>query len=160
MTRMQEGRATRAAATAGFTVLEVLVVLGVLALALALGVPALRGPGPQAVLAGQARGLQGLLVEARARAMETGGIINCEVDAEKRAIVMQPNGRPLQLPASLAIRATVPEPGLAAGRRAHLQFFPDGSASGLHIVLTAGTLAASITVDRMTGHVALAQGDR
>lgn len=146
---------------AGFSTFEMLGVLAIVALALALIVPALRGPGPHALLAGQARGLGALLVEARANALLSGRLVICEIDVDQRTVRVQPGGRRLQLPATLALSATVEDAGLAAGRRAHLHFFPDGSASGGRIVLGAGALATAVVVDRMTGDVAVSRvGER
>jgi general secretion pathway protein H len=114
----------------GFTLLEALVALAILALVWLLVLPALPEGLLRSDLERSARALAGELREARARAV-----------AEQRDVVVR-----LDRPGVTA-RAT--EPGL-------VRFFPEGGATGAAITLERGGHSYRIEVDWLTGRVALA----
>lgn len=122
--------AARSSDERGFTLLEALVALAILALAWLLAAPALPESLFRAELERSARALAAELREARARAV-----------AEQREMVVR-----LDRP-DAAVRSV--EPGA-------VRFFPEGGATAASITLERGGRAWRIEVDWLTGRVALA----
>lgn len=116
-------------AEAGFTLLEALVALAILALAWLLVAPALPESLFRSELERSARALATELREARARAV-----------AEQREVVV-----PLARPGA-EIRTV--EPG-------GVRFFPEGGATAASVTLARGGRSWRIEVDWLTGRVAL-----
>lgn len=114
----------------GFTLLEAIVALAIVALAWLLVAPALPDGLFRSELERSARALAAELREARARAV-----------AEQREVAVS-----LDRP---GLAATAAEPGL-------VRFFPEGGATGAVIVLKSGDRAFRIDVDWLTGRVSLA----
>jgi general secretion pathway protein H len=115
---------------AGFTLLEALVALAIVALAWLLVVPALPDGLFRSELERSARALTTELREARARAL-----------AERREVVVR-----LDRPGA-TVRSV--EPGA-------VRFFPEGGATAAAITLERGGRTYRIEVDWLTGRVALA----
>ena len=115
---------------AGFTLLEALVALAILALAWLLVAPALPDGLLRSELERSARALAAELREARARAI-----------AEQRETVVR-----LDRP---GVAARTAEPGA-------VRFFPEGGATAAVVTLERGGRAFRIEVDWLTGRVALA----
>lgn len=140
---------------AGFTLIEVLVVLAVLGLMLGLVVA--RGPqrSPALDLRVAAGQVAGVLRAARARAIAGNRPVLVEIDVAARSI--RPGGAaPIVLPADVALAATTTA-GLAAGdHSAGFRFAPDGSASGGSVDLAAGERRARIDIGWLTGRVSVA----
>jgi general secretion pathway protein H len=129
----------RARASAGFTIIEVLVVLAVLALVLGLVIT--HGPvrSQRLELDSAARRVAGELRLARSRAI-----------AEERTVVfaLDAGGYRLDRDAPTTWSADVSSEG---NRR--VVFTPDGGSSGARIVLRDGDRAVAIGVDWLTGRV-------
>lgn len=123
------GRADpKADETAGFTLIEMLVVLAITALVAALGWPAAERAIAAAEFRGRAAQGAALLAETRARAI-----------ARHETVRFQPGDAIAQA------RWTLPQGGLA--------FFADGSASGGEAVLAARGRRARFAVDAATGAI-------
>jgi len=157
------------AASAGFTLIEVLVVLALMATAFALFAGALLGALPGQ----QLRAATGLLAAemraTRARALATGIDQSFFVDTEAREWrsgasdaghglrgAARRSGR---LDAALTLGATVareeqPGPGVAA-----IRFFADGSSTGGRIVVRHGAAAWHVDVNWLTGAVRSGRGE-
>lgn len=125
---------------AGFTLLEMLVVLAVLALAIAL-VAGAGGPRPEAVARAAADHVAAALRTARGRAILEDRTVTVALDAAGHALRVGDDA-PLRLP-----------PALALSGPAVIRFAPDGSSSGGRIVLTGGTRQMAVSVDWLTGRV-------
>lgn len=126
-------------ATAGFTLLEMLVVLAVAALIAGIGFPRL-----QAQLAAQewrtgVSALTALLREARAQAVRTGRVAVVAVSPDGNS-VRRDDAAPLAMPASVTIAA--PQPTL---------FYADGSSSGGAFAVTGGARRIRISIAPPTG---------
>lgn len=120
-------------AEAGFTLLELLVVLTVMALATAVVAPRFvnwREPSLRQV--GRDVALE--LRSARGRAMSSGGVAR-----------LDPAALDARLPAGFGLSG---DP---------LLFYPDGRSSGGRLVLTAATGAVRLDVDWLTGAVAVSR---
>ncbi len=139
----------------GFTLLELLVVLGILALALALVAPSLNAARLGIAVRSAGYELAAHLRSARAAARETNVERALTIDIEGRRYWAEGVVAPRQLPRGIAIDLTVPASERIAANAARIRFFPDGSASGARVVLDDGRSATAIRVDWLTGDVRL-----
>ena len=139
---------------AGFTLIELVVVIAVLGLALVL----IAGHGPlrSAALEGKgaAADLAGGLREARARAIAANRPVSLIVDTENRR--WQVEGRDFQpLPPDFAVTVLTVKGEVRDETVAGIEFEPDGSSTGGRIALTGGDRKYDIDVDWLTGNVRL-----
>jgi general secretion pathway protein H len=132
--------------TAGFTLLELLVVVAVIAL-LMTAVPMAIGSGSGVQLDAQARRIAAVLREAHARALGEAGEIRLGGE-DLAQLVADDTGsshdRGLELHAS--------------GPRREIAFFPDGTSSGGTVRLERGRDVVEVSVDWLTGQVRIAAG--
>lgn len=136
---------------AGFTLLELMIVLGILALALAIAAPSLSRSRDQLVLRSTAYELAGHLRTARAAAQTSNVEHALTIDPLQRSYWAE--GIVAFRPLPVGVKVLVPESerlGAAAGR---IRFFPNGAASGARIVLNDGRRTAAIFVDWLNGDV-------
>jgi general secretion pathway protein H len=141
------------AATAGFTLIEVTVVLVILGLALAQ--LAQRGPLRSAALdlrAATVTVVQGLRL-ARARAILADRAVVLAVDAARQTVRVG-DDRPRFLPGAVALTVVADDAAPTSGTP-RFRFDPDGSASGGRIDLAAGARRASVAVDWLTGRISV-----
>ncbi|HXZ02413.1 MAG TPA: GspH/FimT family pseudopilin [Stellaceae bacterium] len=134
----------------GFTLVEMLVVLVVLALVAALVPPLLAGGRDRLELAATTREIAAALRETRSLAIREG---RSEAFVLDGAGLFRAGAGPVRrLPAGLLLSIT----GVADGRaRAAIRFFADGSSTGGHLILLRGERRSDVTVDWLTGRVAL-----
>lgn len=142
------------AGDAGFTLLELLVALSVMALLAALAAPIVgRGfTGPAIETA--ANGLVADLRRLRQEAINRRNAAALDIDIEKRSYRTSSDARVRAFAPELAISA------LAPGQRAptHMftvTFFGDGSATGGSIVLAVGERRRQVVIDRISGRVSV-----
>ncbi|WP_045835004.1 GspH/FimT family pseudopilin [Hyphomicrobium sp. 99] len=133
----------------GFTLLELLVVLVILALAGAVAIPKTRNESSAMTLRSVATGLAAELRAARADAIRTGTNQSVTIDAEHRKYWTGENGRVHYVPAGIEISASIGKSGSMP--LARVSFEPDGSSAGGNIFLKAGNKKADVMVDWMTG---------
>ncbi|MDX1483410.1 MAG: GspH/FimT family pseudopilin [Alphaproteobacteria bacterium] len=141
----------------GFTLLELLVVLSIIALMLGLAVPRFAGVLPGARLDSGARELASGLREARSRAVALNREVRFTLDrgADRYFIGAGRAGRALPQNLDIALltgRREIVRPGTGS-----IRFFPDGSSTGGRIELSSGTDKRSIEVDWLTGRIRLAE---
>jgi general secretion pathway protein H len=139
---------------AGFTLLEMLVVVAILGFALGLIVT--RGPmrSPalemQAAVNDVAHGLR----LARSKAIATNSPARLTVDLGQRTFRID-NGAVSTLPSSLTVAMTAVSEETVGQRLAAIRFNGDGSASGGRIELTDGQRRAQVGVDWLTGRISV-----
>jgi len=137
----------------GFTLLELLVVLGILALGLALVVPAISGARAGLTVRAAAYALAGSLRDARAAA-QAGNVERVLIlDTAQRHYWAEGVVARRQLPQAIRVELVVPQSeriGAAGGR---VRFLPDGVSSGARIVLSDGRATAVVAVDWLSGDV-------
>jgi general secretion pathway protein H len=156
--RFARGGGTRrsAARTAGFTLLEIIVVLAILGLSLAL-FAAYKPPWSTALdLKGTAAELAQQLRLARAEAIARDRPVELTLDLAHHSYRV--GGKPARaLPPHLAIRMLT----IAGERRgpgaAAIRFNPDGSSTGGRIALSDGHRTIDVGVDWLTGRVSVAE---
>lgn len=145
---------------AGFTLLEVLVVVALLGLML--GIVLQRGPvrSPAVDLRAAAGEVARTLRQARGRAVASNQLVQVRFDVPGHAYAMDGDGR-RPLPTALSIRFTSVAPGAQLGAQPGTQpgslpgigFAPDGSSSGGRIAFGLGGRAVDVAVDWLTGRV-------
>jgi general secretion pathway protein H len=136
---------------AGFTLVEMLVVLAILALVLAVVPPLLAGGQARAELDAATRELAAALRETRSQAIREGRSESFVVDAARH---FRAGGGPAHALAhglGLAF-ATADGHAVPAGA---IRFFADGSSTGGRLILLSGERRSYVTVDWLTGRVAL-----
>jgi general secretion pathway protein H len=139
----------------GFTLMEVLVVLAILALGVMLVAPSLNRVRQGMMVRTEAYELATHLRSARAAARATNIEHVLVFDLVGHRYWADGVVRPRQLPRTIAIDLTVPQSehtGASAGR---VRFLPDGSTSGARVILRDKRSSASISVDWLSGDVRL-----
>ena len=143
----------RRSATAGFTLVELLVVLGLMGLILAAAVMA-RPRNAVARLETAARSMAAALQLARSRAMAANVDVVVMIDPLKGEF-----GYPKamhRLPQGMRVALTIAE-SERYGERGGLRFFPDGQSSGGDILLTYEGRERRIAVNWLTGEPRLSR---
>lgn len=142
-----------ARSTSGFTLIEMLVVLIIIALALTLVVPAI-SKSTQVSMYDVGRDMQISLRQARAEAVTSQQSALFWVDTQNHNY-LDHKGKVKFFPAEIKIRANVAATEVD-DTKAGVRFFPDGSSSGGRLTLSDAEEAAHIEIDWLTGRVSLA----
>ncbi len=129
----------------GYSLLELLVVLCVLALAAAVTMPQFAGSRGATALRGGERAVIEAVRQLRSEAIGTNSVAWMEIEPGGRAIRTSA-GRRLGLPAGVSVA-----PVRLAFTRMH--FYPDGRSSGTAWRLTGGGVGTVVSVDWLTGRI-------
>ncbi len=140
----------------GFSLVELLVVVGLVAAALLIGASAMRAGLPGMQLRGAARDLAAQLRYTRAQAIVRGSSQTFTLDARTREW-QAPGRRHGQLPREITIAATGARVEQQTPDQVVIRFFPEGAATGGRIRLNRGNAAWQIDVEWLTGEVKLAR---
>ncbi|MGQ0674476.1 MAG: GspH/FimT family protein [Rhodospirillales bacterium] len=141
---------------AGFTLVELLVVLALLALAYGLAAPALTRSVAGGELAIAMRELSLALNQARSGAVVGGQPQRFVVDGLAGAYGIGPARKPL--PGGMTLAAVVPDALRVSAHVAAIEFFPGGGSTGGRITLTTrGGGKSALSVDWLTGRVTAAE---
>lgn len=129
---------------AGFTLVELMIVLAILGLAVGLALPLIGKRMPGAALGSAAQQVRAALGAARSASIAedrevvfAGGDNSYRIDGERHA-----------LPADAGLRVEI-------SGSARISFFPSGGASGGRVVLRGAAGRREIEVDRVTGRAIL-----
>ena len=134
---------------AGFTLLEMLAALAVIALVSAISIPALRPPSDAMRLEAAARQMAAAMRLTRARAIATNAELDFVVDT--RALSYKASSlAETRLPSDFDVKMTVAAIHRASAQGA-VRFLPDGGSSGADIELRVGRQLARINVNWLTG---------
>ena len=131
----------------GFTLLEMLVVLALVALIGSLGIASLQPVRQASVLQSEARALALWLEQQRGRSL-TGHAPRVV------QVTPAPDGRSRVTGDDRNVRLTALLPTEQAQA---ITFYPDGGSSGATLALTGGARTATVTVDAITGRIAVLQ---
>jgi general secretion pathway protein H len=151
---------TVGSAQRGFTLLEIILVMAIIALASVLAAAAMTGGFKGMQLKASAKEIASNLRYTRTQAIATGQPQRFVIDPAKHAW-QAPNAHHGSIPDKLGIEFTGAREAQAGGTstsQGAIEFFPDGAATGGRIRLTAGTSAWDIDVAWLTGQVQLRQG--
>lgn len=135
--------------SAGFTLLEMLVVLAMLGLAGALAAQLLRPQSPRLRLETSVRAICGTLRATQARAAAAQGPAAVVIDLDAKTW-SSPVGGLGRLPPETAITLTLAR-DQAGARSGAIIFYPEGGSSGGDIALTLNGRRAKISVNWLTG---------
>lgn len=144
----------------GFTLLEIVLVMAIIALASVLAAAAMTGGFKGMQLKASAKEIASNLRYTRTQAIATGQPQRFVIDPVKHAW-LAPNSHHGSIPDKVGIEFTGAREAQANGApsgQGAIEFFPDGAATGGRIRLTTGTAAWDIDVAWLTGQVKLRQG--
>ncbi len=140
----------------GFTLLELLAVLTILAVSAALVLPRTSGTRQSAVVRAAAVDLVAGLKAARAGAMTSSRTQTFTLDPQSRRYWVDNIVAPKRLPAGVAISI---EPDGDTSAPIEFAFRPDGSADDRRIRLSSPRQSATVSIDWLTGCVDMRLGD-
>lgn len=154
---MKEARVRRSA-VAGFSLVELIAVLAVLAGAAALVAPSVGRTAERVRARAEVGAVAAFLRAAREHAVTRGQTLEVVVDRDAHTLVAQRAGREgaggalRRRTVSARLRIEARPPG------ARVTFFPHGTSSGAHFALAAdGAGSYVITVDALTGRITMRQ---
>ena len=149
------GRAERLAAQAGFTLLEIVCVVAIIALLAAVILPALPRGTSFARLEAYAIETATLLKQDRYAAMRRRARVATEINAPTRTFRSAVSGHAVRLPNDIAVEALLAKrcDERAAGRT--IDFFPSGRSCGGTIELTRLGRGFQVRVNWLTGGIEL-----
>src|SRR5215470_2274338 len=135
---------------AGFTLLEMLVVLTILGLLVAVAMPFLPAPSESLRLRTTARELTSALRFTRASAITRGSELTLAVDVERRTfespvVPLRSFGR------DILVQMNVAAPERSTPSRGGFRFFADGSSTGGELTLRLRAMEERICVNWLTG---------
>lgn len=138
----------------GFTLVELVVVLAIMALGAALVLPSLSGPLSSARFRQGGAEMKAAMTQARARAAATGRTRSVRIDLDRGEYGIPSDNVGRTLPEGVRV-ASVSAPGITFERGVvDVRFFPDGSADETEVVLAdAEDGRLRLRVDPMTGVV-------
>lgn len=142
---------------AGFTLVELLVVLAILALVLAVIPRVLPGSTATAELKGAARTLASAVRATRSEAVRRGRDAVFILDLANREYSTAGGGRRGRLPESLTYRLFTAESERMSETQGGIRFFPDGSSTGGRITVALADRKYLIAVDWLTGRVTVGE---
>jgi general secretion pathway protein H len=143
----------------GFSLLEILLVLVVLAIAAALTLPALVQPSGTQLRTAAGSFAAGLR-RARNDAISSHREVLLSVNLDDKAFVIGSNERRQYVPKEISLSVFTARSEVLDERNAGIRFFPDGSSTGGRIALRFGDRGYRVDVDWLTGqvHVRLQSG--
>lgn len=139
----------------GFTLLELLVVLAIAGLVMAITPPLIAQAIPGVQLKAASRGVASALREARNKAIGESRAQRLAIDLESRRYWVERGRAAGDIPEPIEIELTVAESQRDGDDRGAVAFFPDGSSTGGRITLARGDVRYEVTVDWLTGRVAV-----
>lgn len=139
----------------GFTLVELLVVLAIAALAMATVPPMFSAALPGLEMKSAARRTLTSLRLARELAIRQGADRVLIVDVEERRLEL-PDHRSLSIPSRLTLKLEAAEREMIDDQRGGIRFFPDGSSTGGRIMIGYGDNGYQVGVNWLTGRIRMA----
>jgi general secretion pathway protein H len=150
--------APRRGRRSGFTLIEVIVVLGVMALITAIAVPRLTGAQAKTDLQAAARELAAALRSTRNLAMTSGRAEIFSVDTASGAFRPGASRMPSRVPSGIRLLLVTTTDDQVNATTGGIRFFADGSSTGGGVRLSNGKAGNDVLVDWLTGSVSIGNG--
>ncbi|MFN3628826.1 MAG: GspH/FimT family protein [Casimicrobiaceae bacterium] len=148
----------------GFTLMELLVVLVLVAVVVALAPPLWSNAVPVAEHRAAARQVAQMLKAARGEAVARRVDVPVEFDLSARTVrLIAPTSaatanRTYTLPEGIAIELTTTVAETQSAERGSVRFYPDGGSSGGRVTLRVGERGLRIDIDWLSGRIAIDEG--
>jgi general secretion pathway protein H len=139
---------------AGYTLVELLVVLAVIALLVAVVPHAMSAGQSSAQLRKFAQSLSNDLREMRELALSSNRETDFVLDLEKRRYILLPTRFEKPFPRDLSVKFQSSRSGVD-GNIMDIRFYPDGTSSGGELVLSIGSARRQVTASWLTGRIAV-----
>lgn len=136
--------------SAGYTLMELLVVLAVLGLLTVFSAPALMGLLPSYIVNAQARTLASALRDARIMAILNNDEIIFSIDSNQESYGLDNNKTLTRVSSGIDLQIY---PALNSNQK--LIFFPDGTSTGAHIDLVKSDHKRTLIVEKLSGDVSI-----
>lgn len=153
--KAKTGTSPAGSAPAGWTLVELLVVLLILGAVASLAMPTLRAALPSLRLASQVREIVAALRQCQRQSIESGQETEAVVDLTAKTITSC-DGISLRIDPRAAIELTSVTTEARGANAGRMRFFPDGTSTGGRIRLTYGSRHYDVTVDWIMGRAVLA----
>ena len=137
--------------SSGFTLVELLVVLAVLALALAVVPPSLTGAIDSARFKSAQRDLVSALRYARSRAVNSQQAASVDINVKQGTMQVAGRQRTLSVPDDVALTLVTAQREQLSAYEGAIRFYPDGSSTGGQVRFSRDGQVWSIDVDWLTG---------
>ena len=141
----------------GFTLIELLVVLVIMGVLLTLAPAAFHRLAPGLEMKSAARQVAGLLREARGLAIRDNRETTVIIDTEDKVYRLGTRARFHELGAALTVSLVTAASEQIDETVGRIRFFPDGTSTGGRVTLSRDERKFDITVDWLTGLVAITQ---
>lgn len=153
---MIERRTKFSASSAGFSLVELLVVMAIVAGTLALAMPRFSRTASLPSLRATAFALAASVRAARSQAIASNQDVPFVLDLQSNSYGTASRSR-VGLPAGIALSVETAKEALREAQVATLIFYPSGGSTGGRIVLSSPLARIAVTVDWLTGAVTVAQ---
>jgi general secretion pathway protein H len=141
--------------SAGFTLLEVIVVLALGAIIYAVILGGSLGKASAADLKAAARSLASGLRTAQTTAMSTRRDALLTLDMDSREYLATGEGQTHKLPDNIDVQLYTAQTEVTSEKRGSIRFYPDGSSTGGRITVASGERKYLVDVDWLTGRVSI-----
>ena len=155
MTSSQIHQTEHAQADGGMTLVELLVVLVILALAYAMAVPSFRGSTERVEIRVVAEKLAGNLRAVRASAIGKNQAMALSFDAINKTYRIDGSDAAIPLPSRFAVTVVTARETVRGAADTRLLFFPDGGSSGGRITLGDADRTITVAISWLTGQVTI-----
>jgi len=139
---------------AGLTLIEILIVLGIIAIVTSIAIPMINGVS-NAEMRSAARQLASGLRLARSEAVSQRRETFLVIDLAGRRFKVDRDTREHALPRNIELKLFTAQADLVDEKVGSIRFFPDGGSNGGRITLAAGERKFEVDVDWLTGRVAI-----
>lgn len=155
-TKTRTSRAGKRRAAAGFTLLELLIVLTIVGIAFAALSGYLFADRSTLSLQSASQELAGVLRRARGQALAQNIETAVFLDLKARRFGMEGGGETWDLPENTEVQFLTALEELSSDSRGVIRFFPDGSSTGGGVTLRSGNRTNTVQVRWLTGQVSVA----
>ncbi len=137
----------------GFTLVELLVVMGIIALVLALAAPMVSRGLPGASIKTAASDVAQGLRRAQSEAIVNNAEVVFRLDVDGRRFAVGDGAKALALPKEIELSLVVGDSEVVDDSIGGIRFFPDGSSTGGRVRLAIADRVYRVSVDWLTGRV-------